>query len=116
MDKRGELAAVADALTAAGVPASIDPRDVNPPAAWVHLGQWTYDTLCGDVTNAQLVVDLVAPDIGVSDALALLDDLEAGAVLVLGPPRDPVTPTTLQLPSDGTALPCYRMTYQVELT
>lgn len=116
MDKRVELSAVADALTAGGVPSAIDPRDLTPPAAWVHLGPWTYDTLCGDVSDVQMIVDLIAPDVGTLDALGLLDDIETLAVLVLGPPRAPVTPTTIQLPDSGTALPCYRLTYQVEMS
>jgi hypothetical protein len=116
VDKRAELAALADALVAAGVPAALDPRDVTPPAAWLHLGPWTYDTLCGDVADAQVIVDLISPDVGVSDAMGLLDDLEALTVLVLGPPRDPVTPATVQLPDGQTSLPCYRLTYQLEVT
>jgi len=113
MDKRAELTAVADALTAGGVPSAIDPRDLTPPAAWVHLGPWVYDVLCGDASSLQMVVDLVAPDSGVAESMGMLEDLETITVMILGPPRGPVTPTTLQLPDSGTALPCYRLTYDV---
>lgn len=116
MTKRAELLALADALTAAGVPAAIDPRDVTPPAVWVHLGTWSYDTLDGGCTDAQVILDLVAPDSGVTDAMGLLDDLETDVVTVLGPPRDPCVAATIQLPDSGTQLPAYRLTYQVELT
>ena len=116
MDKRAELTAVADALTAGGVPSAIDPRDLTPPAAWVHLGPWTYDLLCDTASSVQMIVDLVAPDVGTLDAMGLLDDLETLAVLVMGPPHLPVTPTTMQLPDSGTALPCYRLTYDVVMT
>ena len=113
MDKRAELTAVADALTAGGVSAGIDPRDLTPPAAWVRLGLWEYDRLCGDVVSAQLIVDLFAPDIGTTDALGLLDQLEADTVTALGPPHGPVMQTTAQLPDSTALLPCYRLTYEV---
>jgi hypothetical protein len=116
MDKRAELTAVADALTAGGVAAGIDPRDLTPPAAWVRLGLWEYDRLSADCVSAQLVVDLFAPDIGVEDALGLLDQLEADTVTILGPPVGPVVQTTAQLPDSTALLPCYRLTYDVGLS
>lgn len=117
MDKRAELQALVDALTAGGVPAAIDPRDLTPPAAWVHLGPWTYDTLCGgDVVDAQVLIDLIGIDSGTLDAMGTLDDLETLAVMILGPPRAPVQPATLTLPDNTTALPAYRLTYQLELS
>lgn len=116
MDKRAELTAVADALTAGGVAAALDPRDVTPPAAWVHLGPWTYDRLSGQCLSAQVLIDLVSPDSGVLDAMGLLEDLEADTVLVLGPPPGQVLPTTIQLPDSTTALPCYRLTYDLTIS
>jgi hypothetical protein len=116
MDKRAELDAVAAALTAGGVAAEIDPRNVNPPAAWVHLGPWTYDLLAGECVSAQLVVDLIAPDQGTYAALATLDALEDGTVVALGPPAGQVLATTITLPDSSTVLPCYRLTYDVVLS
>ena len=116
MDKRAELDAVAAALTAGGVAAEIDPRNVNPPAAWVHLGPWEYDRLSGDCLSAQLIVDLIAPDQGTYAALATLDDLETGTVVALGPPSGQVLATTLTLPDSSAVLPCYRLTYDVEMS
>jgi hypothetical protein len=116
MDKRAELDAVAAALTAGGVAAAIDPRDVTPPAAWVHLGPWTYDLLSGECLSAQLVVDLIATDAGVRAALGQLDDLETDTVTILGPPAGQVLATTLTLPDSPAALPCYRLTYDVVMT
>lgn len=116
MDKRAELTAVAAALTAGGVDAAIDPRDLTPPAAWVHLGPWAYDLLCGDTVSAQLVIDLVCPDVGTTDALGLLDQLEADTVTALGPPSGQVLATTVQLPDSAALLPCYRLVYDVTLS
>jgi hypothetical protein len=116
VDKRAELTAVADALTAGGVPSAIDPRDVTPPAAWVHLGGWQYDLLAGDCHSAQVVVDLVGTDAGTYDALGQLDGLESDAVTILGPPVGPVVATTLTLPDSSAVLPCYRLTYDVVMS
>lgn len=116
MDKRAELDAVAAALTAGGVMAAIDPRDVTPPAAWVHLGGWSYDLLSGVCVSAQLVVDLVATDAGVRDALGQLDDLENDTVTILGPPAAEVQATTVTLPDSSAVLPCYRLLYDVVLS
>jgi hypothetical protein len=113
MDKRAELDAVAAALTAGGVLAAIDPRDISPPAAWVHLGPWTYDLLSGECVSAQLVVDLVATDAGTYAALGQLDALEADTVTALGPPVGQVLATTLTLPDSSAVLPCYRLLYDV---
>jgi hypothetical protein len=116
VDKRAELVAVAEALTAGGVPAAIDPRDVTPPAAYVHLGPWTYDLLTDQCLSAQVIVDIVATDAGTYTALGELDALETDVVTLLGPPVGQVLATTVSLPDSTAALPCYRLTYDVVMS
>jgi hypothetical protein len=116
MDKRTELVALSDALTAGGVAAAVDPRDLTPPGAWVHLGPWVYDRLSGVCVSATMLVDLIATDAGTWDALGQLDALEDDAVTILGPPWGQVLATTVTLPDSSAVLPCYRLTYEVELT
>ena len=110
------LAQLADALTAAGVPCALDPRDVQLPGAWLKRNGLTPDLLCGGMTMRVRVM-LISPDVGTLDALRFLDDLYALAHLVM--PSNvptPATDTTALLPDSATPYPATYFDVDVELT
>lgn len=61
------LAALADDLTDAGIPADIDPARVTVPGAWVEATELHPLTLAGDF-EARVNVHLVAADLGTVSA------------------------------------------------
>lgn len=71
---------VVDALTAAGINAQHDPRDLNLPGAWVTPGEVELTRLDGKTGDVDVIVALVAPDVGGLDSLRILDDLLAKAI------------------------------------
>lgn len=55
----------ADMLAAAGVHTVTDPRDIEPPCAWVSPSRIAYPTLAGRPRTVEWEVYLIAPDSGV---------------------------------------------------
>ena len=103
LDTRAALEQIADALTAGGTPAFVDPRDNDLPGVWVQRAQMLYDVLCEGATLRVRLL-MVSPDIGTYDALGELDALEA-ACIALVPPNTggPVTDRgDVLLPDDPT--------------
>lgn len=98
MDKLRELAA---AITALGIPATLDPRDLDAPGAIVELNELgTDNALCGDVSMTANVY-LLAPDNGREEATANLLEmyetvkhLTTGAITI-----DLALPDTAPLPA-----------------
>lgn len=84
LDSRGALQEIADTLTAAGVPAFVDPRDAVLPGVWVQRALLAYDLL-GSCATLRIRLLMVAPDIGTWDALGELDALEAACVGIMRP-------------------------------
>jgi hypothetical protein len=106
---------VADALTAAGVPTSVDPRNVNLPGGWLQRLTLTPDLLCGGGT-LRLRVVLVAPDVGTEQALDILDDLLDAAWKVAQPNTGAgTTDRTILLPDSSTPYPAtaYDVDYKI---
>lgn len=69
------LTDLAAELTSRGIPAALDPRDVDAPGAIVDLEEIAGgSTLCG-VFNARATVYLVAPDNGRALAMETLLDM-----------------------------------------
>lgn len=103
---RAELATV-------GVRAEIDPRDVNPPGAWLALNAITHnDVMCGGGT-VQVYVYLIVPDNGIAQATTQLAELLTSALRVFDPDADTIT-TSVTLPNAGSGLPALRMTVEVQ--
>lgn len=97
------LQRIADRLTAAGVPATIDPRDLNPPCAWVTVHDITTPMLCGGY-EVRAAVCLIAGDAGSPLSLEALGTmLDAAAECVTF--DEPVTPMVVQPPGVGTSIP-----------
>lgn len=93
------LTAVADTLTAAGIPATVEPRDLQIPGAWVTLHDVIDPTLCGEYT-VRARVCLIASDNGMThelDALGRMLDLAYDAVTF----DEAVTPMTVTPPGMG---------------
>lgn len=108
-DLRTALSEVAEALTAAGVPSALDPRDVTLPGAWVQLLTLDHDMLCGDLT-ALVGVDLISPDVGTLEALDQLGAMLPRALSVLGVNAGtPTVARTILLPDSATAYPALRV-------
>lgn len=67
--------AVTSQLTAAGVVATGDPRDLNLPGAWVEPSTVEFDTLAADQAEVTLRVHLVVPDNGPMPSMDALGDM-----------------------------------------
>lgn len=100
---------VRDRVEQSGIRAAIDPRDLNPPGAWVTIDQIRDVFLSGPPT-VDVAVYLIVADQGQRASLAnlssLLDQLLAsGAVAV----DQPIEPQGVTLPSGGSPLPALKL-------
>lgn len=99
--------ALADALVAAGVNATVDPRAATPPCALIPPPDRVYDLSCGYTANWH--VWALAPGPGNADAHKALDDLADAIAAVL-----PIERSTLRsyvLANDAPALPAYDLEF-----
>lgn len=106
MDVLAAMQAEVDLLTAAGVRATLDERDVNPPCVLVRPPILTYRF--GRGADAEWTYWLIVPDAGKSNAIAALGELIEAAQAALGFMAVTLTPDDAIL-SDGT-YPMYSMT------
>lgn len=114
MSLASALETLAETITTeAGIPATTDPRNVNPPGAWVGLDQLTDPILYGGWATATAVVMLVAPDVGHPRALTILSDLLD--TLGVAVPVSTVAADTATLSASPTPLPALRCTVQIEV-
>lgn len=101
MDIMEKIRELASEIAAAGIPTTLDPRNLDAPGAIVELNELgTDNTLCGDVSVTANVY-LLAPDNGREEAtatlLALYDKvkhLTTGAITI-----DLALPDTAPLPA-----------------
>lgn len=114
MTIREALQELADLITAAGVPASIDPGLVNAPGAWIHAATCERDTLGGGYL-VRAHVELVVPDYDVATALDALDGLLA-KVLTVAVPDDPVKLDQGLALADGSMLPAWSVPIDLTTT
>lgn len=112
---RDALERVAGDLTTAGVPAVVDPRELNAPGAWVTVAPISYDRLAAGVRTLQADVFLIARDLGTPDALdALADMLDLAAGVF---PLGEITPTNLANDNlGGDPLPALQFRITLEIT
>lgn len=110
-----KLTTVVDALNAAGVPATLDARDVNPPGAWVAAGRVVDMTILLEPIFTVDVV-LVAPDHGAATAVEKLDAMLAPALEALASVTSSIEDidlsTTASLSSTG-PLPAFVVTVTI---
>ncbi len=109
------LVAAADALNAVGVRAAVDPRNVNPPGAWVTATGFDPDIMC-ELEAGTVVADvyLVAPDLGTVAAHDALGVMLAPALTVVDAVGS-IEITFLTLPGGGGPLPAYRIPTQMQI-
>lgn len=107
--------ALADSLTAAGVPATLSRGSLEVPGAWVRP-----DTASGTATlagwsldSARASVILVAPQAADAEALGDLEGLLVKALTVIHPDDD--VDTTVVLPHRGNPLPAFRLVVDLDL-
>ncbi|WP_330182821.1 hypothetical protein OHB26_03660 [Nocardia sp. NBC_01503] len=113
IDVAALLDIVVSQLRAAGIRASVDPRDLNPPCAWVAARTVAHDLLGGGGTVTADIY-LIAPNIGVPQALKTLTGLLDQALTVIAPDADTSLSERVPLPSGGDPLPAFRITVDLE--
>ncbi|GMV27720.1 MAG: hypothetical protein AMXMBFR58_37510 [Phycisphaerae bacterium] len=97
------LGRVVDRLREAGIDATTDPRDLNPPCAWVTVHDITTPVLCGSY-EVRAAVCLIAGDAGSPQSLAALGamlDTVTDCVTF----DEPVAPMNIQPPGVGAPIP-----------
>jgi hypothetical protein len=97
-----------DQLAGAGVPATLNPGDLNPPGAWVRVRTITPETLTA--YTVRLDVYLVVGDANAAQAWDNLGTLLDKALTVVEPDEPVNTATSVQLPHGGPALPAMHLT------
>jgi hypothetical protein len=111
---RAALETMHAAYTAAGIPACLDKRDLNPPALYIAIPTIRYNRL-GPAYTAELDVYAVAPNIGRMDALDQLGALLTAARAVYG--FDTAYPVDLVVPTlAADPLPAYRVPLTITIT
>jgi hypothetical protein len=111
----GDVVAV---LTAAGIRATADERDLNPPAVYVAPPGITFRFRHGDVTADWQVVCAV-PNSGRDAALRNLGQLvtaTADALAAATGAAVAATPMDLTVPELSAPLPAYRLTWSARIT
>lgn len=110
MDIAGAVQSVVDRLTAAGVRATLDERDINPPTVYVAPPAVAFRFAGGDM-SAEFTAWCVTGAAGRSvDLVNLAELLElAGAALHWAAVR--ADPADLLIPHQAAPLPAYRITW-----
>ena len=111
------LRAAVAAVESTGLPAALDPRDLNPPCAWVAGRRATDLVLDGTARTVHADVYVIVPDNGTLNALASLDEITpqvAAALLSHGiGVGDIAMDEGLNLPTGGGPMPAYRITVEI---
>lgn len=98
---------IVERLKAAGIRATLDERDINPPCVYVRPPGLTFRF--GKGWDAQWAVVCVVPDNGAAYALAALGSLVADVSMELGTVA--ARPVSLQVPGGAAPFPGYEMTF-----
>lgn len=110
MDLQGAAQAVVDRLMAAGIQATLDERDLNPPAVLVAIPLMSFRFGKGG-WDAQFTLAAVVSNSGRAAALANLSTLVTDIHQAMG--GAPVTARAIDLmvPDQGAPLPGYELTF-----
>lgn len=110
VDLQGAAQAVVDRLMAAGVQATVDERDLNPPAVLVTVPLLSY-RFGKESWTAQFTLAAVVPNSGRATALGGLSVLLDQVAAAMG--AAPVTARAIDLlvPDQGAPLPGYELIY-----
>ncbi|UVK60160.1 tail terminator [Arthrobacter phage SerialPhiller] len=106
---------IANMVTAAGVPAAVDPRNLNLPGAWVTPNTVGFDVLDADTAHMRFDVYLVTGDHG---AVESLNSLGAMLTKVRKPLQvGDAQPVMVNLPNHGAgALPALLISIDAQIT
>lgn len=100
---------IRDQLVTAGVRATLDPRDLNPPAVWIQLREFS-NLLAAGARLVTFRLYLVVGDSGTEQALGALDQLlDAAAGAGWDWSAEPIDTLALTLPAGGDPLPAMRL-------
>lgn len=110
MDFVAELQAMAAALQAEGVEASLDPSDLNLPGVFLTLDSLRDLTLAGDHGTCRVRLYLLVADRDPLSAASELQQLYAATAAVV-PPMSDVEATLNRLPSSPAELPALTYTH-----
>ncbi len=113
MDILEALDTVRAELLSVGIRAEVDPRDVNPPGAWISLASIEHGTVVCGGSTVRTHVYLIVPDTGVAMATTGLSEMLTSALRVFDPDDDTTT-TTVTLPGGGNPLPALRLVIDVQ--
>lgn len=101
MSTVGELrAGIVDTLTGAGIRATADPRNVNPPCVVVGMAEGARVTGCA--YEGTIPVSVVAPGAGHADAADWLDDTASTVAALIHPAT--WSPDTFPMPGQPVGL------------
>lgn len=101
-------------LQSVGIRAEADPRDVNPPGAWITFESVEHGTVVCGGSVVRVHVYLIVPDTGVAQTTTQLSDMLTDLLRVIDP-DEPTTKTSVQLPGAGAAgLPSLRVALDVQ--
>lgn len=114
VDLAGIVQALVDRLTAGGVRAAADLRDLNPPGVLVRPP--TLHGRFGKNVNADLTLWCVVPDTGVSTALGALAELMDATQTALGWVVVLARPVDVQALDGAGTLPGYELTFTQRIT
>ncbi|MBF6085296.1 hypothetical protein IU485_28405 [Nocardia cyriacigeorgica] len=113
IDVAGVLDQVVATLAAGGVRASVDPRNLNPPCAWV-VGRSVAHDLLGGGGTVTVNVYLIAPDAGTPQAWRTLTELLNDTLAVLDPDADTELSESITLPGGGGPVPAFLVSVDIE--
>lgn len=115
MDVAGAVQSVVDRLTAAGVRATLDERDINPPCVYVAPPALTWRFGRGDFTAA-FTAWCVTGAAGRNADLATLGDLLESVGIALDWAGVTADPADLLIPHQAAPLPAYRVMWTERFT
>jgi hypothetical protein len=110
IDLAGAAADLADTLTAAGIPATVDVRDLNPPAVLIPPPELVWRFGKGAVCTWRIVA--AAPNTGTGPAVGVLSDLVDRVQDALAGAVTGGRPVDLTDPLGGAPLPGYELTLE----
>lgn len=114
MDLYQAMAALSDTLTAAGIRAAMDARDLNPPAVLITPPDMAFRFADG-TWEAGWTLIATAPNAGTREALTALDALIVAVVSALGGQPVNASPYTLTVDGQSDPLPAYQVTWSARI-
>lgn len=105
---------IVEKIRAGGIRATVDERDINPPAVWV--GPPTMHFRFGKGWTADWTITAVVADTGRAYSLAALGTLVAQVQDSMGWLAVTARPVALQIPGGAAPLPAYEMTFSERIS